>query len=360
MAHTAELSAAAHQHMLENRMARAGKAEEQALLRTLGADVRAMRSHKKGQHDAVLRWEGESRRRKEEHQRQKNARAGSIRSWRDAGRQTVERDRGRVLEGKRRQAEGVRRAREEAIQHIMETYRGTATQQEAAVGMLGEMTEGELKEQLALARELRRVREQDTRKGAQISKNRQAAALLGGARSVGELRSGALPATPRRAASAAGRRGPAPRMAWSRTQKYLSPQQGLGGGANQGTTPRGDGRGGGGEGKSKEKARSAKKEVEVKRFRSLRSGAQRELRQRQAQSQQETLMHERIRVAEDRERHLHLQQQRSRREKENRRFFEELKRRGLEQTMQATRDREARRAQAQAQRSAMRNSAAVR
>ena len=92
----------------------------------------------------------------------------------------------------------------------------------------------------------------------------------------------------------------------------------------------------------------------------LRSGAQRELRQRQAQSQQETLMHERIRVAEDRERHLHLQQQRSRREKENRRFFEELKRRGLEQTMQATRDREARRAQAQAQRSAMRNSAAVR
>ncbi len=362
MAHTAELSAAAHQHMLENRMARAGKfkAEEQALLRTLEADVRAMRSHKKGQHDAVLRWEGESRRRKEEHQRQKNARAGSIRSWRDAGRQTVERDRGGVLEGKRRQAEGVRRAREEAIQHIMETYRGTATQQEAAVGMLGEMTEGELKEQLALARELRRVREQDTRKGAQISKNRQAAALLGGARSVGELRSGALPATPRGAASTAGGGGPAPRMAWSRTQKYLSPQQGLGGGANQGTTPRGDGRAGGGEGKSKEKARSAKTEVEVKRFRSLRAGAQRELRQRQAQSQQETLMHERIRVAEDRERHLHLQQQRSRREKENRRFFEELKRRGLEQTMQATRDREARRAQAQAQRSAMRNSAAVR
>ena len=190
--------------------------------------------------------------------------------------------------------------------------------------------------------------------------HRQAAALLGGARSVGELRSGALPATPRGAASTAGGGGPAPRMAWSRTQKYLSPQQGLGGGANQGTTPRGDGRAGGGGGKSKEKARSAKKEVEVKRFRSLRSGAQRELRQRQAQSQQETLMHERIRVAEDRERHLHLQQQRSRREKENRRFFEELKRRGLEQTMQATRDREARRAQAQAQRSAMRNSAAVR
>ena len=105
-----------------------------------------------------------------------------------------------------------------------------------------------LKEQLALARELRRVREQDTRKGAQISKNRQAAALLGGARSVGELRSGALPATPRGAASAAGGGGPAPRMAWSRTQKYLSPQQGLGGGANQGTTPRGDGRAGGGRG----------------------------------------------------------------------------------------------------------------
>lgn len=153
---------------------------------------------------------------------------------------------------------------------------------------------------------------------------------------------------------------PAQRKAWSRTQKYLSRQQGREEPADQGTTPRGEGRGGGAEGKSKEKARSAKKEVEVKRFRSLRSGAQRELRQRQAQSQQETLMYERIRVAEDRERHLHLQQQKSQREKENRRFFEELKRRGLEQTMQATRDREARMEQAQAQRSAMRSNTAPR
>jgi len=362
MAHTADLSAEAHQHMLENRMAQAGKfkAEEQDLLRTLEADVRAMRAHKKGQHDAVLHWQGESCRRKEEHQREKNARAGSVRSWRDAGRQTVARDRGGVLEGKRRQAEGVRQAREEAIQHLMETYRGTATQKDGPIGMLGEMTEGELKEQLVLAREVRRIREEGNRKGTQISKNRQAATLLGGARSVGELRSGALTATPRGAASTVGGVNPAQKKAWSRTQKYLSRQQGREEPADQGTKLRGEGRGGGAEGKSKEKARSAKKEVEMKRFRSLRSGAQRELRQRQAQSQQETLMYERIRVAEDRERHLHLQQQRSQREKENRRFFEELKRRGLEQTMQATRDREARREQAQAQRSAMRNNTSPR
>ena len=351
MAHTAEQSTESFKHMLDQRIARAGKfkSEEQALLRTMEADVREMQAYKKGQHDAVRLWEEDSCKRKEEHQRSKEERAGTIRSWRETGRQSVARDRAEQLEDKRSKVKHVKEGREDTMRAICEAFeKNGATAEPVHLGMLGEMTSDELKEQLELTTALRQTRKQEGRQSILRSKNRQAATLLNGAKSVGELRSGAQAATPRRLT--VGKSGalvkPAP---WSRSRGLDWPRKD----ATHGGWRLRDGDGGseGDEG-AKEKADPAKRNVEVKRFRSLRSGAQRELRQRQAQSQQETLVYEKIRVAEGRERHLHLQQQKSQREKENRRFFEELKRRGLEQTEQATRDRESRKSKAQAQRAA--------
>jgi len=353
MADTAEQSTEAFKHMIDQRIARAGKfkSEEQALLRTMEADVREMRAYKKGQHDAVRLWEDDSRKRKEAHQRRKEERAGTIRSWREVGRQSVERDRAEQLEDKRSKVKDVKEERVEALRVLYEKYEKHGPSLEVVhVGMLDEMTTEELREGLKLAPALRQTRTQEGRQSILRSKNRQAAMLLNGAKSVGELRSGAQATTPRRLMVA--KSGALVKTATSSRSRGLDwPRKD----ATQGGWGLRDcDRGSEVDEGAKEKADPAKRNVEVKRFRSLRSGAQRELRQRQAQSQQETLVYEKIRVAEGRERQLHLQQQKSQREKENRRFFEVLKRRGLEQTEQAIRDRESRRSKAQAQRAALR------